>query len=71
MKYNFESGTKVEIQFDQSEHRVYESCSVNYRGRVWIFGGKYDLRKVSTVEDCGLKRKSVQLPEIGINYFLF
>ena len=67
-RYNYEEGTKTRINFDQSGHSVYKSCSVNYKGEVWIFGGNsYDNRKVSTVSNCALNPKSIILPEIGIN----
>ena len=66
-RYNFEEETKVEINFDQSAHKVYLSCSGNFQNQFWIFGGEDDKIAVSTVEDCGLKRHSKELPEIGIN----
>ena len=75
-RYNFEKGKKVEINFDQSAHKVYRSCSVNFQNQFWIFGGSTSTypyrgtRAVSTVKDCGLKRHSKELPEIGINKIL-
>ena len=58
--------TKVQTTFDQSEHQVRESCSVYYQNQYWIFGGQYDLRTVSVVQNCGIKRQAIQLPERGI-----
>ena len=66
-RYNYEEGSKTRINFDQSGHSVYASCSVNYKGEVWIFGGYNDRKKVSTVSNCALNPKSIELPEIGIN----
>ena len=60
-------GTKVKVMFDSSNHEIYGSCSVNYKNQYWIFGGAYDRRKVSTVENCLIKRQAIELPEIGIN----
>ena len=64
--YNYELGTKLQTRFDQSEHKVYQSCSVYYQNQYWIFGGQYDLRTVSVVQNCGIKRQSIALPERGI-----
>ena len=67
-RYNYEKERSDVIQFDQSQHKVKGSCSVNYKGQFWIFGGYYDSRKVSTVHNCGLKTTSAELQEIGIHY---
>jgi len=35
---------------------VYESCSVTYQNRFYIFGGHYEKRQISMINGCKLER---------------
>ena len=52
------------IDFDQTNHKIDRGCSVNYKNKIWFFGGAHDKLKVSTLDGCRLKIENVALPEL-------
>ena len=40
---------------------VRDSCSVQYEGEIWIFGGFNNLRQIARVNGCGIEQRQEQL----------
>ena len=75
--FNFDKRTRKEIDFNSEDsighaftHKIDYGCSIKFQDTIWIFGGRYDKRKVSIVSGCGLETKTIALPAIGINIYL-
>ena len=50
-------GTDFEFEFG-TDTQVLQSCSINWQGDMYVFGGNREKRQVSLVERCQLKRVS-------------
>ena len=48
-------GTDFEFEFE-TDTQVYYSCSINWQGDLYLFGGQTEKRQVSRVEGCQLTR---------------
>ena len=48
---------KIGFEFDSSTE-VHQSCSITFKGSMYVFGGAKEHRQISqvTTKDCGLKR---------------
>ena len=50
-------GTDFEFEFG-TDTQVYRSCSINWKGDLYVFGGATEKRQVSLVDGCQLTRVS-------------
>ena len=70
-RFDVESQTKSESDFDQTGHQVVYSCSVIYQNAHWIIGGRDDEYKMSKVDGCNgqLVEQDITLPGSGSKLF--
>ena len=51
------AGGFVKLAFSfPSDTEVYNSCSLLFNDKMYIFGGYNEMRQISEIKDCGLKR---------------
>ena len=49
------AGEDFDFAFEDKTE-VAESCSITYRGDHYVFGGTYEMKQISKITDCSLKR---------------
>ena len=60
---DYEGATNYAFAWDWGDvtTEVRDSCSVQYEGEMWIFGGFNNLRQIARVNGCGIEQLSEQL----------